>query len=626
MREILRAMGTIRRALWFSLPLALASATSLAASHPPGVTYPLTPAAIQPSGLAQKLPSTRRYVLIWKDQLADAVQGITQAQKPWIVEHYVGSQKLFKSQIDEYRTMNPDFLMLVYHLAYGLNGADQNNPVGNITGVNKYGQEDTDNFTPYVAAHSLTRENAYEHGTNTGFTNNRVSYPDPFWLMNVDSTEWRSYLFDTLVEWQAYPTDKATGVFLDVAFHPWYNYQPDQWWAPKAGGGSHTDLANWWNPRATAYFKAMRVAFAPTATHPRYLVIPNPDSLIDEEPAFLDETDGVFTENWQAVKDSAGNWHDSVRRLCRYVTSKGKVWIAGITAKGTSLSNQERELLVGTYLLVRNGTSYYTLGLDDVSWYPEYEIDLGGYTGEPPEDLETLRVAGTGGGSGGLYARTYVSGLVLVNSSSGALSYNLPSAMKRATFSGGGDVDAQANMPTYSLDYTTDVPAGNLSVPARSAIILQDPAGPPAPGVEPGGSGGAGGAGGAAGSGGSSGGAGSGGSAGSSGGSGGASGGSGGASGGSGGASGGSGGASGGSGGASGGSGGASGGSGGTSGSAGAAGTSGKGGASSGDDSGCGCRTAGVPARRGIPLAGLALFGALALVRRRRRATARTGR
>ncbi|HEX7670854.1 MAG TPA: hypothetical protein VF395_14765, partial [Polyangiaceae bacterium] len=53
---------------------------SAAPSHPAGVTYPLTPAAVQPSGLAQVLPSTRRYVLVWKDQLADAVGGITAAQ------------------------------------------------------------------------------------------------------------------------------------------------------------------------------------------------------------------------------------------------------------------------------------------------------------------------------------------------------------------------------------------------------------------------------------------------------------------------------------------------------------------------------------------------------------------
>src|SRR5258708_24679148 len=104
--------------------LVFAARAAHADSHPKGVTYPLTPAALQPSGLAQPLPSTRRYVLVWKDQLADAVQSITPEQKDFIVTHYVGTQKLFAHQIDEYRKKNPDFLVLVYHLAYGLNGAD----------------------------------------------------------------------------------------------------------------------------------------------------------------------------------------------------------------------------------------------------------------------------------------------------------------------------------------------------------------------------------------------------------------------------------------------------------------------------------------------------------------------
>lgn len=469
---------------------------ALADSHPAGVAYPLTPAAVQPSGLAQPLPSTRRYVLVWKDQLADAVQGVTSAQKAWIVQHYVGSQKLFRYQIDEYRSMNPNFLLLVYHLAYGLNGADQSNPVGNITGVDHWGQEDTDSFTPWVASHGITRENAYEHGTSTGFPNNRISYPDPFWLMNIDSPEWRSYLLDTLLEWQAYPTDNATGVFLDVAFHPWYGYQPAEWWSGPAGGSSHQALASWWNPRAADYFKAMRTAFAPSSSHPRFLVIPNADALWDEDPAFLDETDGAFTENWQGpILSSAGDWATSANRVLRYVTSQGKVWIAAITASGSSLSMQERELLLGTYMLLRNGTSYYTLGLDDVSWYPEYELDLGGYQSEPPDDLHFLQVAGSVGG-GAIYARSYVRGIVLVNPTEVALPYTVTTPMKRAVLSGGGQVDGSATMPTYSVTYDTDVPVGELSIPARSAVFLRDPAGAPPPGEEPSGTGGAGGSGG----------------------------------------------------------------------------------------------------------------------------------
>src|SRR5204862_3683507 len=105
---------------------------------------------------------------------------------------------------DEYRQKNPGFLMLVYHLAYGLNGADQTSPVSNIVGAETFGQEDTEALTPYVTAHSLMREKAYQHTGTPISTANRVSYPDPYWLMDISSTEWQSYLFDTLVIWQGY--------------------------------------------------------------------------------------------------------------------------------------------------------------------------------------------------------------------------------------------------------------------------------------------------------------------------------------------------------------------------------------------------------------------------------------
>ena len=477
------------RAVLPSLSLVIAAALPAnAASHPPGVTYPLAPAAVQPAGLAQPLPSTRRYVLVWKDQLADAVQGISDAQKDFIVTHYVGSQKLFKSQIDEYRQKNPNFLTLVYHLAYGLNGSDQTNPVGNITGPDQYGQEDEDTFSPYVALHSLTRENAYQHSSEPGSSANRVSYPDPYWLMDIASTEWRGYLYDTLVEWQGYAETKATGVFLDVAFFPWYSYTPDGWWAGPAGDSSRTALRDFWNPLAADYYDGMRAAFAKTAEHPRYLVIPNTDALIDgtDEPAFLSGTDGVFTENWQRILSGPGDWNLSARRIEKYATSVGKVWLTDVTQAGTDLTALERELLIGTYLLLRNGTSYIMFGNDDVSWYPEYELDVGAYDDEPPSDLEELRVAGDGGSSGGLYLRSHAAGLVLVNSSDGALSYALSKEMRRASFSGGGEVTTAGVLPAFTLDYDTVVPAGDFSVPARSMAVLREPDGAPPAGEEPG--------------------------------------------------------------------------------------------------------------------------------------------
>lgn len=472
----------MRRALIVVLAIAHAG-VALAGTHPAGVTYPLKAAAIQPSGIAHPLPSTKRYVHVWQDQM------IPDAYSPqlvdWVTHHYVGTQKLFQSQIDKYRQSNPGFLMLVYHLAYGLNGADQQSPVGNITGPNKYGQEDTDTFTPWLAAHpNVTRESCYQHTGAAMTMQTRVSYPDPYWLMDIASPCWDQYLQETLVAWCGYATAKADGVFFDVAFPPWYSYSPANWWTQPAGGASRQALDAWFMPRAATYFDGLRTAFAP-GQHPRYLVIPNTDALVDgtDEPEMLAGTDGVFTENWQAILANAGDWNLSARRIAKWVTSQGKTWMADVTKSGSQLGQQERELIIGTYLLLRNGTSYVMIGNGDLTWWPEYEIDLGWYLAEPPADLEMLRVAGQGGSNGGLYARAYSAGVVLVNSSATAQSYTLASPMKRVTFSGGGKVDAQGNQATQTLDASQDVPAGALMVPARGVVILRAASLPP-PGDE----------------------------------------------------------------------------------------------------------------------------------------------
>jgi len=217
-------------------------------------------------------------------------------------------------------------------------------------------------------------------------------------------------------------------------------------------------------------------------------VIPNVDTMDgQDEPTLLEGTDGAFTENWQNVMTNSANWNLSIRRICQYATGAGKVWSADSSSDITQMSAAQRSMIIGTYLLIRNSTSYIVL-LPGLYWYPDYEIDLGGYMDEPPSDIEMLRVAGTGGESGGLYVRQEVAGTILVNSSSAALSYAVPSAMVQAEWSGGGAVsDNPVTEASETLTYTKSVPAGSLNVPALTAIILRSPGGVPEAGVMPGG-------------------------------------------------------------------------------------------------------------------------------------------
>src|SRR5260370_38343715 len=144
----------------------------------------------------------------------------------------------------------------------------------------------------------------------------------------------------------------------------------------------------------------MRIAFAPTEAHPRSLVIQNPDALVDntDEPAFLSGTDGAFTENWLAIGSGPGDWNLSTRRIINYVTSQQKVWMIDVTREAWELSQPLRELLIGTYFLIRNGASYIMFGTG-ATCYPENKLDLGANHERPPPDLRGPRVAGKGAGA-----------------------------------------------------------------------------------------------------------------------------------------------------------------------------------------------------------------------------------
>jgi hypothetical protein len=126
-----------------------------------------------------------------------------------------------------------------------------------------------------------------------------------------------------------------------------------------------------------------------------------------------------------------------------------------------------RMFAVGCYLLIKGHFSYISLVGDGnmaVFWFPEYDVDLGTFTNEPPEDIESLRT------SEGAYRRDYSNGIVLVNPTAGAITVNLGSTYRLATASGGGEVPDNG-VPTGSLSYT-NVSSVTLA-PGEAAILLR---------------------------------------------------------------------------------------------------------------------------------------------------------
>jgi len=90
-------------------------------SWPPGGTSasPITAAMKLPGN--RYVPSTKKYNLVWADELVGQPAGKIR----FIAQNYVASQKMAATQVADYRAYNADFLCVIYHLSNGIN--PQNN-------------------------------------------------------------------------------------------------------------------------------------------------------------------------------------------------------------------------------------------------------------------------------------------------------------------------------------------------------------------------------------------------------------------------------------------------------------------------------------------------------------------
>jgi hypothetical protein len=218
-------------------------------------------------------------------------------------------------------------------------------------------------------------------------------------------------------------------------------------------------------------------------------VIPNTFTMTTNwcEPEYVNQTDGGFVESFACSSNTAslaaagaGEWERSLGRICARITGPGKVLLA---VPWPDVSNASlREFCAATFLLVKNDTSYYSLNATGLPaspngsaanprWFPEFEIAIGSYLDPAPTSIDALRVAGTSGG--GLYARWYAGGVVLVNTS---LSTSFPFPLDRTyypvTFSGGGWVQVNGAKSAQTLSTGGGV-SGTFVVPPNAGRILR---------------------------------------------------------------------------------------------------------------------------------------------------------
>lgn len=455
----------------------------------------LEPAPNAPANLRRPLPNGSGRLLPWTDQIAS---GQTHAvATPFAATHYIGTQKCSRSSADAYRASNPNFLILQYHLCFGLTRA------GNFQSDGNWSNDDIATFNARVPLNQ--RANYYQtstKATNATFNpNNWVSQfasqgcSGDFWMFNVMPTGGGTqpgygtqYMRDLLVERQLALDNDS--VWLDTGYPPSFGYLPADWYIDPALFGTQnltTQFPGWWNPIASKHFQTLRTAFS-DPSHPRWLVLPNAGNVYTTwyDPAFLTSTDGLVMEgfikggsNTPVQMTAPVDFVLSFQRIAQYLTGNGvnKVLYAYVGMSSDNIA--ARESYAAAFLIMSNELSYYWLAMAIGSqpggtpspwplWYPEYELDLGSATIPVDTNINNHKHSS----NANVYWRDFQHGMAFINASAAAQTVTLPAGTYyRVEFSGGGYVSGTGVLPTMMLRAITAV-SGNVSIPAGGGLIL----------------------------------------------------------------------------------------------------------------------------------------------------------
>lgn len=441
------------------------------------------------------IPSSRRWNLVWADQIIP--ENNTSAEVAFAANNFIGTQKIFQYQADTFRTYNPNFLVLMYHLAAGVNPGENdycpdpktNHGSGYIGVVSPKGyvSEWFEYFLPWVTGQKLNLadyEKMFQH-YDTDDSLHRVWHYDPFWLMDLRNNDWLEYTAYLCLDWMYQIND---GCFFDVAVEAnagFYNPNSSDpspnnfnWWQPPHNPTNTVtkitdlnDFYQWMNGQYLQFFQNVYTYFH-NSGEGDFLVIPNVDQMATTlyEPIWLDgnafgETiDGAMMENFGNYTGS--DMLLSLQRGFNHITSRKKILIAQFS----DTSQAERLRRTAMYMLVKNDNSYLNIVKSNkIAWYPEYEIDLGD-AASLPDSFDLLK---TGSGSSKfLLKRSYDSGMVVCNTFDTAISYNpYGEGWAYLKTSGGGNINPDGSIQPQSLVY---IPfTGKITINPSQCLVLK---------------------------------------------------------------------------------------------------------------------------------------------------------
>jgi hypothetical protein len=386
-------------------------------------------------------PDTSTRIGVLTDQLPG---GMTAAQERFAATHYVGTQKLSLNLSRPLRAINPQFLVLHYHLAMWQSAPRVNYIIDGNRWSNDYDE--------------VTRHESWfwHNPANQRVTSNQ----DGKLLMNVSDPGFRRHWSESLAaQVQAGDYD---GVFLDSAspaLLQWEARSPDDLRLRGQGVryNAFPELAGkTWIAAWEDWIKQLNQSLASKGIP----LIPN----VGAFATTWDNTDysltaGVFCEGFFDPGLSTADWKAAMNETLSLVRQNKIVILQNYLGNPSNLA--KRRYLLASYLLAKGSKTYVSyFASGSLDWYPEWTLDLGAAqkTAAAADDLFWR----------GVYRRDFAKGLVLVNPDARPLRIDLGGTFKRVEPEGGGAVgpDGTAGGRVLTTNLTT------IEIPGKSAEIL----------------------------------------------------------------------------------------------------------------------------------------------------------
>src|SRR3989338_2699613 len=285
-------------------------------------------------------------VSVFADQLP--VQEMNDAQIRFVSEHYVGTQKLYKNQIEKIRAYNPNFLMLHYRLAEA---------AGEVPAIAHDSEADGSVNANVFSGEEWDKNLQQKDWFIRDIAGNRIKNSEwnwyPFDLAR--SNDLRNQIADywaSRVKKEVVATD-SDGVFADsygILFGPWF---PDS--APKYAYDSNwnidIDAAKSWLTNSLVPYSDRVWTSLKTANIP---YIPNCGQLITSWDTIENYThsDGCMIEGFTGFETSITNVDDWKLEMNNILSlaNKGKITIAQSDFIGVE-NFARRSFIVGSYLI-----------------------------------------------------------------------------------------------------------------------------------------------------------------------------------------------------------------------------------------------------------------------------------